>query len=50
MSGYDIKKQVNAALGMITNASYGTLYPTLHKQAHSSLPEGQQPPTAASST
>lgn len=31
MSGYDIKKQVKAALGIITNASYGTLYPTLHK-------------------
>lgn len=31
MSGYDIKKQVNSALGIITNASYGTLYPTLHK-------------------
>ncbi len=31
MSGYDIRKQVNAALGMVTNASYGTLYPTLHK-------------------
>lgn len=31
MSGYDIKKRVNTALGIITNASYGTLYPTLHK-------------------
>lgn len=31
MSGYDIKKQVKAALSAATNASYGTLYPTLHK-------------------
>lgn len=31
MSGYDIKKVVKQALGGITSASYGTLYPTLHK-------------------
>jgi PadR family transcriptional regulator, regulatory protein AphA len=31
MSGYDIKKQVKLTLGAITSASYGTLYPTLHK-------------------
>ncbi|MBZ0278195.1 MAG: PadR family transcriptional regulator [Anaerolineae bacterium] len=31
MSGYDIKKRVNYALRAVTNASYGTLYPTLHK-------------------
>ena len=31
MSGYDIKKRVQAALGAVTNASYGTLYPALHK-------------------
>lgn len=31
MSGYDIKKQVQSALGAVTNASYGTLYPALHK-------------------
>ena len=31
MSGYDIKKRVQAALGAVTNASYGTLYPVLHK-------------------
>lgn len=31
MSGYDIKKQVNSALGAATQASYGTLYPTLHR-------------------
>lgn len=31
MSGYDIKKHVKTVLGAITSASYGTLYPTLHK-------------------
>jgi DNA-binding PadR family transcriptional regulator len=31
MSGYDIKKEVKRALNHITSASYGTLYPTLHK-------------------
>ena len=31
MSGYDIKKHVQTALGAVTNASYGTLYPALHK-------------------
>lgn len=31
MTGYDIKKRVEAALSAATNASYGTLYPTLHK-------------------
>lgn len=31
MSGYDIKKHVKTVLGAITTASYGTLYPTLHK-------------------
>ncbi len=31
MTGYDIKKHVKAALSVVTNASYGTLYPTLHK-------------------
>jgi DNA-binding PadR family transcriptional regulator len=31
MTGYDIKKQVGAALAAATNASYGTLYPTLHR-------------------
>lgn len=30
MSGYDIRKQVSEALGLVVNASYGTLYPTLH--------------------
>lgn len=30
-SGYDIKKRVKVALGVVTNASYGALYPTLHK-------------------
>ncbi len=31
MSGYDIKKHVKESLGAVTNASYGTLYPMLHK-------------------
>lgn len=31
MTGYDIKKHVNVMLSAVTNASYGTLYPTLHK-------------------
>lgn len=31
MSGYDIKKHVQKTLTAVTNASYGTLYPTLHK-------------------
>jgi DNA-binding PadR family transcriptional regulator len=31
MSGYDIKKRVQSALGAATQASYGTLYPMLHK-------------------
>ncbi|MDX1994326.1 MAG: PadR family transcriptional regulator [bacterium] len=31
MTGYDIKKHVKAMLSAVTNASYGTLYPTLHK-------------------
>lgn len=30
-TGYDIKKHVNVMLSAVTNASYGTLYPTLHK-------------------
>ena len=31
MTGYDIRKYVTDVLGTVTNASYGTLYPTLHK-------------------
>jgi DNA-binding PadR family transcriptional regulator len=31
MTGYDIKKYVKVVLSAVTNASYGTLYPTLHK-------------------
>jgi len=37
MSGYDMKKRVSASLSTVTSASYGTLYPTLHKL----LSEGQ---------
>jgi len=31
MTGYDIRKHVKDVLSAVTNASYGTLYPTLHK-------------------
>ncbi len=31
MTGYDIKKRIQSVLSAATNASYGTLYPTLHK-------------------
>jgi DNA-binding PadR family transcriptional regulator len=31
ITGYDIRKHVQAMLRAVTNASYGTLYPTLHK-------------------
>ena len=31
MSGYDIRKRVCTSLSSVTNASYGTLYPTLHR-------------------
>lgn len=31
MTGYEIKKRVGTALESVTNASYGTLYPTLHR-------------------
>jgi DNA-binding PadR family transcriptional regulator len=31
MTGYDIKKVVETTLNTVTNASYGSLYPTLHK-------------------
>jgi len=31
MTGYDIKERVKAALSAVTNASYGTLCPTLHR-------------------
>lgn len=31
MTGYDIKKYVTGTLTAVTNASYGTLYPTLHR-------------------
>lgn len=30
-SGYDIRKHVQDELSTVTNASYGTLYPTLHR-------------------
>ena len=31
MMGYDIKKRVIIARNAVTNVSYGTLYPTLHR-------------------
>ncbi|MGB1286572.1 MAG: PadR family transcriptional regulator [Aggregatilineales bacterium] len=31
MTGYDIRKRIQEKLRDVTNASYGTLYPTLHK-------------------
>ncbi len=31
MTGYEIKKRVGASLRSVTQASYGTLYPTLHR-------------------
>ena len=31
MTGYDIHKHIKVVLRAVTNASYGTLYPTLHK-------------------
>lgn len=31
MTGYEIKKRVGTALTSVTHASYGTLYPTLHR-------------------
>lgn len=31
MTGYDMRKHVQNVLSVVTNASYGSLYPTLHK-------------------
>jgi PadR family transcriptional regulator, regulatory protein AphA len=44
MTGYDIKKRVKAALSVVTNASYGTLYPTLHKLLQEGAVEVQEVP------
>jgi DNA-binding PadR family transcriptional regulator len=44
MSGYDIKKEVKTALGAVTSASYGTLYPTLHKLLADGYVEMQEIP------
>ncbi len=46
MTGYDIKKHVSATLGTVTNASYGTLYPTLHKLRDDDAVEVQEIPQA----
>lgn len=44
MSGYDIKKHVHKVLSAVTSASYGTLYPTLHKLLEEGLVEVQEVP------
>ncbi len=44
MTGYDIKKHVKAALGTVTNASYGTLYPALHKLQQEGAVEVEEVP------
>lgn len=44
MSGYDIKKQVKTTLNAVTSASYGTLYPTLHKLLAEGCVEVQEVP------
>ena len=44
MTGYDIKKRVVSALSMATSASYGTLYPTLHKLLKEGSVEVQEIP------
>ncbi len=44
MSGYDIKKHVHKALSAVTSASYGTLYPTLHKLLDEGAVEVQEVP------
>lgn len=44
MTGYDIKKRVEAALSAATNASYGTLYPTLHKLLNENAVDVQEVP------
>lgn len=44
MTGYDIKKRVASVLSAATNASYGTLYPTLHKLLDDGSVEVQEIP------
>ena len=44
MSGYDIKKHVQTVLGAVANASYGTLYPALHKLLDETLVEMREVP------
>lgn len=44
MTGYDIKKRVVSALSVATNASYGTLYPMLHKLLREGAVEVQEIP------
>jgi DNA-binding PadR family transcriptional regulator len=44
MTGYDIKKHVKAVLSSVMNASYGTLYPALHKLLQDGAVEMQEVP------
>ena len=44
MTGYDIKKHVKTVLGAVTNASYGTLYPALHKLQQEGAVEVEEVP------
>jgi PadR family transcriptional regulator, regulatory protein AphA len=44
MTGYDIKKHVKAVLSAVMNASYGTLYPALHKLLQEGAVEMQEVP------
>jgi PadR family transcriptional regulator, regulatory protein AphA len=44
MTGYDIKKHVKSVLGAVTNASYGTLYPALHKLQQEGAVEVEEVP------
>jgi PadR family transcriptional regulator, regulatory protein AphA len=44
MTGYDIKKHVKVVLKAVTNASYGTLYPALHKLLEEGAVEVQEVP------
>lgn len=44
MSGYDIKKHVQRSLNAATSASYGTLYPMLHRLLDEGAVEMQEVP------
>lgn len=44
MTGYDVKKRVKESLSTVMNASYGTLYPTLHRLLEEGAVEVRQVP------